>query len=143
MKQMYVSKATGAWVARNDNQFFTFSKDGQLLCMTLVYSEALQKADGITFAKPLSMEVTMRGNDKLLSAKRRESVDPIDKPSTLWSELKDSAHTRMLYEFSKEFDGKSVLALLQVKSKMTYDEVLTVIKCEGGYVDEQGIVHSK
>lgn len=40
-----------------------------------------------------------------------------------------------------EFDGKSVLAILAVKTKMSYKEVLNIIQNEGGYVDSMGIIH--
>lgn len=43
--------------------------------------------------------------------------------------------------WSVEFDNKSILALLVVKPKMTYQEVLSVITNEGGYVDSEGIIH--
>lgn len=43
--------------------------------------------------------------------------------------------------WSVEFDGKSLLALLIVKDKMSYEEVVRVITNEGGYVDSEGIIH--
>lgn len=43
--------------------------------------------------------------------------------------------------WSVEFDGKNILALLIVKPKMTYQEVLDVIINEGGYVDSEGIIY--
>ena len=45
------------------------------------------------------------------------------------------------YNWSVDYDGKSILMLLATKPKMTYGEILIVIKAEGGYVDEKGIVH--
>ena len=43
--------------------------------------------------------------------------------------------------WSVEYDEKPILLLVMQKPKMSYAEVLDVIKAEGGYVDEQGIVH--
>ena len=43
--------------------------------------------------------------------------------------------------WSVEFDGKRLLALLIIKEKMTYEEVVRVITNEGGYVDSEGIIH--
>lgn len=43
--------------------------------------------------------------------------------------------------WSVEFDGKQILALLILKEKMTYEEVVRVITNEGGYVDSKGIIY--
>lgn len=43
--------------------------------------------------------------------------------------------------WSVEWDNVSVLLLVMNKPKMTYGEIIDVIKAEGGYVDEKGIVH--
>lgn len=43
--------------------------------------------------------------------------------------------------WSVEFDGKQLLALLIIKEKMSYEEVVRVITNEGGYVDSEGIIH--
>lgn len=43
--------------------------------------------------------------------------------------------------WSVEWDNKPVLLLVMQKPKMTYGEILDVIKAEGGYVDSEGIVH--
>lgn len=43
--------------------------------------------------------------------------------------------------WSVEFDGKSVLTILAIKTKMSYSDVLRVIQNEGGYVDSAGIIH--
>lgn len=48
---------------------------------------------------------------------------------------------RFTHNWSIEFDGKNVMALVAVKPKMTYSEILNVIQNEGGYVDSNGIVH--
>ena len=48
---------------------------------------------------------------------------------------------RYTHNWSIEFDGKSVMALVVLKPKMTYAEILIVIQAEGGYVDSNGIVH--
>ncbi len=48
---------------------------------------------------------------------------------------------RFTHNWSIEFDGKNVMALVAVKPKMTYAEILIVIRAEGGYVDSNGIVH--
>ena len=48
---------------------------------------------------------------------------------------------RFTHNWSIEFDGKNVMALVMLKPKMTYAEILTVIQAEGGYVDSDGIVH--
>jgi hypothetical protein len=45
------------------------------------------------------------------------------------------------HNWSVEYDDKPILLLIMQKSKMTYAEILDVIKAEGGYVDEKGIVH--
>ena len=42
---------------------------------------------------------------------------------------------------SVEGDNKPVLLLVMQKPKMTYGEIIDVIKAEGGYVDSEGIVH--
>lgn len=43
--------------------------------------------------------------------------------------------------WSIEWDNKPVLLLVMQKPKMTYGEIIDVIKAEGGYVDSEGIVH--
>lgn len=43
--------------------------------------------------------------------------------------------------WSVEWDNKPVLLLVMNKPKMTYGEIIDVIKSEGGYVDSKGIVH--
>ena len=43
--------------------------------------------------------------------------------------------------WSVEWDNKPVLLLVMNKPKMTYAEILDVIKAEGGYVDSNGIIH--
>lgn len=48
---------------------------------------------------------------------------------------------RFTHNWSIEFDGKNVMALVMLKPKMTYAEILIVIRAEGGYVDSDGIVH--
>lgn len=48
---------------------------------------------------------------------------------------------RFTHNWSIEFDGKNVMALVMLKPKMTYSEILNVIQNEGGYVDSNGIVH--
>ena len=48
---------------------------------------------------------------------------------------------RFTHNWSIEFDGKNVMALVMLKPKMTYAEILIVIQSEGGYVDSNGIVH--
>ena len=51
------------------------------------------------------------------------------------------AGIRSSISWSVEFDGKSILALLALKPKMTYKEILEVIHAEGGYVDNNAIIH--
>lgn len=43
--------------------------------------------------------------------------------------------------WSVEWDNKPVLLLVMQKPKMTYGEIIDVIKAEGGYVDSDGIIH--
>lgn len=43
--------------------------------------------------------------------------------------------------WSVEWDNKPVLLLVMNKPKMTYGEIIDVIKAEGGYVDSDGIIH--
>lgn len=43
--------------------------------------------------------------------------------------------------WSVELDGKNILAILMTHPKMTYNEVVNVIKNEGGTVDAAGIIH--
>ena len=43
--------------------------------------------------------------------------------------------------WSVEWDNKPVLLLVMQKPKMTYGEIIDVIKAEGGYVDSEGIIH--
>ena len=43
--------------------------------------------------------------------------------------------------WSIEWDNKPVLLLVMQKPKMTYGEIIDVIKAEGGYVDSEGIIH--
>ena len=44
-------------------------------------------------------------------------------------------------KWSVEFDGKTILELMQYKKKMSYADILNVIINEGGSVDENGIIH--
>lgn len=46
-----------------------------------------------------------------------------------------------LNTWSKEFDGKSIMALCILKPKMSFNEIKAVIESEGGSVDSQGIIH--
>ena len=55
---------------------------------------------------------------------------------------KSGAHNMQLVKWSKEFDGKNIMALCIVKPKMTYNEILNIILSEGGTVDEDGTVHA-
>lgn len=48
---------------------------------------------------------------------------------------------RYTCNWSVEFDGKNVMGLVALKPKMTYAEILIVIRAEGGYVDSNGTVH--
>lgn len=43
--------------------------------------------------------------------------------------------------WSVQYDGHSVLELVGEKSKMTFAEIMQVIKNEGGYVDSNAIIH--
>ena len=43
--------------------------------------------------------------------------------------------------WSIELDGKSILIALAARPKMTYNEIVNVIKNEGGSVDAAGIIH--
>ena len=45
--------------------------------------------------------------------------------------------------WSKELDGKSIIILLTVYPKMTYNEIMMVLENEGATVDKQGIIHAK
>lgn len=45
------------------------------------------------------------------------------------------------YNWSVDFEGKSIVEILKNKPKMTFAEVMNVIENEGGYVDEKSIVH--
>ena len=44
-------------------------------------------------------------------------------------------------KWCREMDGKSILALCQLKPKMTFAEIKNVIENEGGSVDNMGIIH--
>ena len=46
-------------------------------------------------------------------------------------------------KWSDDFDGKSIVELMMYKEKMSYADVLNIIKNEGGSVDEQGIIHRR
>lgn len=52
-------------------------------------------------------------------------------------------NTRITSEnkWSVEMDGKSILALLAIKPKMSYTEVVNIIHNEGGSIDKEGIIH--
>ncbi len=43
--------------------------------------------------------------------------------------------------WSIEYDGKSVFDLMENKQKMPYAHIKMVITNEGGYIDEDGIIH--
>jgi len=45
--------------------------------------------------------------------------------------------------WSKEFDGKSVFELMEQWPKMPYAHIKMVITNEGGYIDDDGIIHRK
>ena len=51
------------------------------------------------------------------------------------------ARIGVTYNWSVDYDEKSILVLLALKPKMTYGEILNVIINEGGYVDSEGIIH--
>lgn len=43
--------------------------------------------------------------------------------------------------WSVEFDGKNIFALVAVKTNMTYAEIRNVIMNEGGTIDSNGTIH--
>lgn len=43
--------------------------------------------------------------------------------------------------WSVDFDGKSVFDLMEQWDKMPYAHVKMVIANEGGYIDDEGIIH--
>ena len=43
--------------------------------------------------------------------------------------------------WSIEYDGKSVFDLMEEKQKMPYAHIKMVIANEGGYIDDEGIIH--
>lgn len=55
--------------------------------------------------------------------------------------MKTVAKVSCTNNWSIEWDNKPVLLLVMQKPKMTYGEIIDVIKAEGGYVDSEGIVH--
>lgn len=55
--------------------------------------------------------------------------------------MKTVAKVSCTNNWSVEWDNKPVLLLVMQKPKMTYGEIIDVIKAEGGYVDSEGIVH--
>lgn len=57
------------------------------------------------------------------------------------SKVVTSHHSDYQTKWCREFDGKSILALCQVKPKMTFGEIKNVIENEGGSVDSMGIIH--
>lgn len=50
-------------------------------------------------------------------------------------------HKMYQVKWSVDFDGKSIMALLAIKPKMTFAEVKNVIENEGGSIDAMGIIH--
>lgn len=55
--------------------------------------------------------------------------------------MKTVAKVSCTNNWSIEWDNKPVLLLVMQKPKMTYGEIIDVIKAEGGYVDSEGIIH--
>lgn len=55
--------------------------------------------------------------------------------------MKTVAKVSCTNNWSVEWDNKPVLLLVMQKPKMTYGEIIDVIKAEGGYVDSEGIIH--
>lgn len=55
--------------------------------------------------------------------------------------MKTVAKVSCTNNWSVEWDNKPVLLLVMQKPKMTYGEIIDVIKAEGGYVDSDGIIH--
>ena len=45
--------------------------------------------------------------------------------------------------WSVEFDGKSILVLLYIKPKMSFEDIKCIIVNEGGSVDSNGIIHKR
>lgn len=45
--------------------------------------------------------------------------------------------------WSKELDGKSIIILLTVYPKMTYEEIKKILEAEGATIDKGGIIHAK
>lgn len=43
--------------------------------------------------------------------------------------------------WSIDFDGKSVIELMEQWQKMPYNDVKFVISAEGGFIDDKGIIH--
>lgn len=50
-------------------------------------------------------------------------------------------YTLYQVKWCREFDGQSILALVQAKPKMTFNEIKNVIENEGGSIDSDGIIH--
>lgn len=51
-------------------------------------------------------------------------------------------HSDFPVYWSQEFDGKSALAIMIAKPKMTFEMIKTIIENEGGSVDSQMIIHA-
>lgn len=45
--------------------------------------------------------------------------------------------------WTEDYDGQSIIALMQEKPKMTVRELIIEIQAEGGSVDENMIIHRK
>ena len=64
---------------------------------------------------------------------------------------KEERYTKKIYEpriplvtdWSVIYDGKSVYDFMEDRPKTPYKDLVSVVKNEGGYIDEDGIIHKK
>lgn len=70
-----------------------------------------------------------------------KDIRPTDEWTSQEQHRRYKDYTLYQTKWCREYDGKSILELVQKKPKMTFAEIKNVIENEGGSVDGSGIIH--
>lgn len=100
-----------------------------------------QQCESLYYRGKKMYDITGWSDENILASCHRE--DGFDSQYYIRNESKKVCGERKTStsNWSVEFDGKHIMALVIVKEKMTLGEIKMVINNEGGYVDEDGIIH--
>lgn len=119
-----------AYDIKTGDVFRCYMKDGtcmeKRLCATVQPGTSAEKV----LARIKDRDITIR-----------DAYDSQDKHSGPVGER--VKHSDYPVVWSKELDGKSIIILLTVYPKMTYEEIKKILEAEGATIDKGGIIHAK